>query len=213
MNRIVVVFGTFNPLTKAHIQIGKLAQEKVQADKVIYVPARDEFLVDWKKMVGSAILNAQTRIMLMKKAFIPYGFVVSELETANKSDGKTYSSLNLLKQQYLNSKFYLVMGADKIEELDRWYNAQQLISQNRFLIVNRNEMSLSDVLNKSPLASRYAANFTAIVNEQYVHLSSTVIRDACAHKKLVEYQDLLPEIVYQYLFERQGIFTKGEKND
>ena len=43
MNNIAVIFGTFNPLTMAHIQIGLLAQKKVNAQKVIYVIAKIPF--------------------------------------------------------------------------------------------------------------------------------------------------------------------------
>ena len=57
MNNIAVIFGTFNPLTMAHIQIGLLAQKKVNAQKVIYVIAQDSFLQNWKQMIMTQLFQ------------------------------------------------------------------------------------------------------------------------------------------------------------
>ena len=189
MNNIAVIFGTFNPLTMAHIQIGLLAQKKVNAQKVIYVIAQDSFLQNWKQMDNDSIIPADFRFKLMKQALNDYGFIASDIELTGKSDGKTYNSINYLKTIYPNYKFYIVMGTDKVGELDKWYKSEQLISENKFLIIDRDNNKLEDVIVSSPLTSKYQNNFISITNDKFNFVSSTIIRQAYVDNTLEQYRD------------------------
>ncbi|MGN1399788.1 MAG: NAD(+) synthase [Erysipelotrichaceae bacterium] len=212
MNNIVVIFGTFNPLTMAHIQIGLLAKEKVKADKVIYVVAKDSFLNDWKKMDSNSVMASPIRFELMRQALSPYDFTVSDIEITNQSDGKTYNSINLLKSYYPDSNFYIVMGTDKVGELHSWYQGEQLISENKFLIIDRDDTTLADVISQSPLAGKYSDNFISIANQKFSSLSSTKIREAYLSNELEKYRSDLPENIYEYLMKHKNIFKKGNHN-
>lgn len=209
MNKIILIFGTFNPLTMAHIQIGILSEREINADKVIYVPAKDNFLTDWKKMDYQTILSAEKRIYLMQEAFASYGFEVSDVEITNESDGKTYNTIKLLKEKYPNSLFWLVMGADKLKELDKWYNADKLLKENKFLIVSRDHKTFADETNV--FIEKYKDNFQSITNNKYTEISSSMIREACINGNISLYKDYLPKVVYDYLIEN-NIYGKGDKN-
>lgn len=212
MNNIAVIFGTFNPLTMAHIQIGLLAQKKVNAQKVIYVNAQDSFLQNWKQMDNDSIIPAESRFKLMKQALNDYGFIASDIELTGKSDGKTYNSINYLKTIYPSYKFYIVMGTDKVGELDKWYRSEQLINENKFLIIDRDNNKLEDVIVSSPLASKYQDNFISITNDKFNFVSSTIIRQAYVDNTLEQYKDYLPKNIYQYLSQNKSILKKGNAN-
>lgn len=212
MNNIAVIFGTFNPLTMAHIQIGLLAQKKVNAQKVIYVIAQDSFLQNWKQMDNDSIIPADFRFKLMKQALNDYGFIASDIELTGKSDGKTYNSINYLKTIYPSYNFYIVMGTDKVGELDKWYKSEQLISENKFLIIDRDNNKLEDVIVSSPLASKYQDNFISITNDKFNFVSSTIIRQAYVDNTLEQYKQYLPKNIYQYLSQNKSILKKGNAN-
>lgn len=58
MEQLAVITGTFNPLTKAHISMGLLAQKKLGEDScIVYVPSRHDFLTGWKEMPDKDILS------------------------------------------------------------------------------------------------------------------------------------------------------------
>ena len=42
MSNILLFPGSFNPITNAHIKIAEIAQEKINAEKVLFIPAHDK---------------------------------------------------------------------------------------------------------------------------------------------------------------------------
>ena len=208
--KTVLVFGTFNPVTNAHIHIGKLAKEHINADRVLYIPAHDKFLGDWKRMGSESILHSTTRISLLREAIAEYGFEVEEAETDGVVDGKTYNTVAYLHQKYPNDEFYLCMGIDKVPELDIWYEAEKLIANNKFLVIDRDEKTLYDVITKSQLAQKYEGNFISVHNTEYASVNATEIRKAYTENKIEKMKKKIPQSVYNYLNNNREVFKNAQ---
>lgn len=205
--KTILVFGTFNPITMAHIHIATLAKEKVNADEVIYVPAKDGFLKGWKGMESKAVMTSDIRVKLMQEALEPLGYKVSTVEIDELSDGKTYNTLAYLRENKIIEESYIVMGIDKVCELERWYMGENLVKENNYIIVDRNNTSLEEVITSSKVAIKYKDNFIPIHDSLYSDTSSTTIRDAYINKDLKSVKNLLPENVYKYLKKTKDVYT------
>ena len=206
--KTVLVFGTFNPVTNAHIHIGKLAKEHINADRVLYILAHDKFLGSWKQMGNENILHSTTRIALLQEAIAPYGFEVEDAEAKGIVDGKTYNTVAYLHEKYPNDEFYLCMGIDKIPELDIWYEAEKLIANNKFLIIDRDGKTLEDVKGNSQLVQRYEENFISVHNTEFASVNATEIRKAYKEHEIEKMKKKIPTSVYNYLHDHKEVFGK-----
>ena len=44
MNKVLLIPGSFNPITNAHIEMAAVAKKKIDADKVYFIPAHDVYV-------------------------------------------------------------------------------------------------------------------------------------------------------------------------
>jgi nicotinate-nucleotide adenylyltransferase len=72
---------------------------------------------------------------MLKLVFNDEIFEINTLENKKRYKG-TYWALNELKETH-KSDVYFVMGADNIEQLDKWINYEKLISEHNFIVLTR----------------------------------------------------------------------------
>lgn len=126
---IIVYGGTFNPPTKAHEEIANLLIEKYNPEKFIFLPVGDSYT--WK----DNFVSFKHRKKMLKLVFNDEIFEINTLENKKRYKG-TYWALNELKETH-KSDVYFVMGADNIEQLDKWINYEKLISEHNFIVLTR----------------------------------------------------------------------------
>lgn len=195
----ILIFGTFNPITNAHINLGIQSQKIIDDSDVVFIPAKDEFLRDWKGYDKESILS--NRLLLLREVISDNGFEVCEAEINGEVDGKSIHTIEYIKNRYGYENVYFCMGTDKVPELHKWYKAEELVGENSFLVFTRGE-SLSDAMDE--FTSRYADRFTEVVeDEKFYDMSSTNVRNAIKSGNIDSIKDTLPDKVYEYL--------KGEK--
>lgn len=208
MRQAVLIIGTFNPITNAHIHIGEMARKALPEAKVIYVPARDDFLMGWKSMDEKMVLNENERFNLVRKSIAPFGFEASDIEIKKIVDGKTIHTAEYFKNEMGYDEVYFCMGTDKIPELHLWYEGTRLISEYKFLIIGREKNTLEEVMTEHTKACR--GNFFKVEDDgKYADISSTKIRNAYINGKLDEVKNDIPEEVYLFLKERKELFRNG----
>lgn len=192
----VLVFGTFNPVTKAHVALGQAVREKLPEADVIYVPSSGRFLKGWKNLEEKHTLPENNRISLLTNALSPFGFEVSTVEVDGTVDGKTYHTVAYFKERY--KQVYICMGMDKVGEFHIWYKGEELVKENQFLICTRNNEHIEDVA--TPLVERERKHFTEVVlAEEYQEMSASKVREAYLGKRLDTVRNMIPENVYEYL--------------
>lgn len=198
----VLIMGTFNPITKAHVALGIGAKEKFPEADVIYVPSNLSFMKGWKK-VDDDFISDDERIELIRESISDYAdFSVTDIEITGVSDGRTYNTVQFIKKSYEN--VVMVMGIDKLNELDRWYNAEQLFSEIQVLVFGRNGENLESMM--TDFIRKHRDNFRdASMPERYEYISSTAVRDAVGADKLKEIENDVPEKVYSFLINKREI--------
>lgn len=70
MKKCILIFGTFNPITNAHISLGLLAKALYKDSDIYFVIAKTSFLQDWKHYDNKDILSEDARLKLCKEAVV-----------------------------------------------------------------------------------------------------------------------------------------------
>ena len=119
----------------------------------------------------------------------------------------TLDILHLLSQQYPDDELYLVLGADNIIHLDKWYKYQEILKYH-LAIINRNGIDVRaalDTLGK-PIDE------CIIIDElDEINISSSEIRQAIAENNRKAVKDKLPPQVLEYIVQK-GLYKYKDKN-
>lgn len=193
----VMVGGTFNPITKAHLEMGHCAGERYPDADIIYIPSNLHFIAGWKKVVDNDVFGDKYRLQLVREAVSPYGFLVDDVELRGLTDGTTYETV-----QYLKKKGYervvVCIGYDKAGELHKWYRAEELLKTASFLIFSRE--------GNMPCMFGTEGHFEmADLAEDFQGISSTKVRDAYWKGDFDTIQAMVPETVCEFL--------RGKRNE
>ena len=71
MKKFAIIGGSFNPVTKAHVEIGQIAARELPGWQILYIPAPDRFLTSWKAMEKNDILSGEQRLNLLRAKEYP----------------------------------------------------------------------------------------------------------------------------------------------
>ncbi|GEM_PF-289458 len=206
----VLIMGTFNPATQAHICLGQLVNQAMPQADVWYVPAMDSFLYSWKCFGKAGVMPGATRIRLLREAIAEAGFPaqVSEIEVKGLVDGKTVRTAAYFRDNLGYERTFICFGTDKIAELERWENGEQLLRENHILVVTRGGDRLADVM--TDFTRRFQSHFVELKNKAvYEGISSTNVREAYMDGKIEEVRDFLPACVYRYLTENGRVYLSN----
>lgn len=193
------LFGTFNPVTNAHVKMGLKAKEVLgDACRIVYVPAGDDYIRSWKGYKDGSILSGDIRKPLLQEAVSEYGFMASTVEVMELTDGKTWNTL-----EYLGSDdSVLCIGMDNVPEIRKWYRYQDLLAKYRLLIFKRGRYCgrLPDILNES------VGYEIAYLGPEFEQTSSTLVRNCYVTGRIDEIRNKIPENVFRYLEENKNVY-------
>lgn len=188
-NVLFLVFGSFNPPTKAHVAMSETLHGLYTGSTIDYVLAKDEYLTsDWKKQ--KEILDIETRAALLKGCINSAYTHVSTIE--QYLTGNTYDTVRFYKRNMTNN-VNLVFGADNLLRMKEWYRWEDLVRKNQFIIFIRNEQMIPPIF-----LQPYKEHFL-FVDFNMDEYSSTNVREAAKRKDWMTVKKLVPKNVYLFL--------------
>jgi nicotinate-nucleotide adenylyltransferase len=183
MKRIGILGGTFNPIHIGHLAIAQVALQKLDLDKVIFVPC---CLPPHKN--ANTVISAQDRLQMVRLATEENPvFSVSDYEI--KKGGKSYSYYTVehfYKKFHQGAKIYFIIGADALEDLDKWHRINDILKIATFVAVERKGSRLA----KSNRKIKY-------ISMPAIDISSSEIRRLLRAGESVKY--LMPEKVIKFI--------------
>lgn len=195
MNNILLIPGSFNPITNAHINMAKVAQKKVNAEKVYFIPAHDTYVAQKKTLIPG-----KSRCRLIEEA-TPDNMTYISYEVDSFLPQKTYDTITKFRkyhdEDYKFYNFYVCLGMDNIKTLTTWYNWQPFVEENMFVACVRENQNLEEALADARL-TQYKDRFTEIMISEN-HISSSLVRNLCEQGKFNEIRSIVPQNVYEYL--------------
>ena len=196
MKKIGIIGGTFDPVHYGHLILAEQARVEAALDQVIFMPA----------MVQPFKLNAKTAegdhryAMLVEAVSGNPFFSVSRKELDTPGISYTIHTLNSLKDEFGNeAELYFIIGTDAFLSLEKWYAAEELMSNFCFVVGMRpgyKEQELKALIRR--VQQEYGTRILEINNSE-VEISSTEIKELIRQGKSIRY--LLPDGVERYIRE------------
>jgi len=168
--------GTFNPPHVAHSIIAEEVREKLNLDRILFIPSGNHPLKD--------SISAIHRLEMAKLAFSGNEyFEVSDIEVS-KRDEKNYTVDTLTELKSLTSnpvdEFYLIIGSDNLIELPKWKNPERLFELSRVVVIKRPDY-------ESGKAEKRFTEKALFADVPLMEISSSEIRKKVSERKSIKY--------------------------
>jgi len=174
--KICVLFGSFNPLTNAHVAALRSAVEAIGADKGLFVATNGKYLKRKTVKINDPFyLSEDERKAIIKNVceaehgFEFWGF---ELGGINPSRFKT---LCKIQKQYPDAEIYEIQGADKVHTLLKSSHGEEYVNQFRFVVFERYGIDLDALFCENPVLSSLKDSF--VILPPLEETSSTEVRN------------------------------------
>lgn len=193
--KIGLFFGSFNPIHHGHLIIANhLAETSDLAEIWFVVSPQNPF-----KKAGS-LLNENHRYHLIKLAVEgEKKLKASNIEFKLPRPSYTSDTLIYLKEKYPRHSFSIIIGSDGFQNIEKWKNANIILSNYPILIYKRPGFEI-----KEPLPAS-----VNLVNAPLLEISSTLIRYMIKNKKNIRF--LVPDIVKDEI-ERNRFYSSSLEN-
>lgn len=198
MNKILLIPGSFNPITNAHVEMALAAKKAVDADIVYFIPAHDTYVAKKKTLIPG---YCRVDLINSMPNCLKDDMWALEIEIKSFFPQRTYNTItqfrNIEEKLHHFHEYYICLGMDNIKSLTSWYNWELLVKEYNFVACVREGQNLNDALLAAGL-TKYKEHFTEIrIPENYI--SSSLVRQLCEERKFDEVKELVPKNVYEYL--------------
>jgi len=126
--RIAILGGTFDPIHRAHLIVGREAADQFQLDRVLFIPAGNPPF----KQASASFQHRMKMVELACEA--DPRFLPSRLEEGSR---KSYSIDTIERVKAEGGDVFFVIGADAFAEIKSWHRAVDVIRSVEFIVVTR----------------------------------------------------------------------------
>lgn len=116
--RIVVMGGSFNPPTIAHLKMMEAALDQLGAEKGFFVPTADQTLRRKMRRAGfpEEVLSEETRMeMLRAMAEADSRLDVTDVELQHPKHWYAQETMGYIQEQFPGAELYFLIGSDNLE--------------------------------------------------------------------------------------------------
>ena len=204
--KILAFFGAFNPPTRAHIELAKLAMEQTGRDGVIFIPSKASYILDAQQK--SFAFSDEERLNLLDLVSHAVNqpriwMLVSDHDLLAPVQPRSYETLKWLRDEGCWEPSLLV-GSDQLFGMkDHWLHVPEIAQEFGIVVLARRAFSEEAIL-RDPFWKGL---------KQYVHVvptpsSTKWISSTRIRTNIMEAQELLSSLkedltdpVYQYMKE------------
>ena len=171
-NRVVLYFGSFNPVHRGHIALAEYVISDGFADQVVMIVSPQNPHKEQSDLAAEFSRYEMCQAACAASLY-PDKIQVSAVEFTLPRPSYTIDTLNFLTENFGDQmEFSILMGADNIENFHRWKNSEQIIANYPILVYPRRGYSLS--------RSQYADRVVYLENAPLFDFSATDVRTAIA---------------------------------
>ena len=195
-DRIVIFGGTFNPPTRAHLDIATEALYYLDAEKVLFIPVSDLYKKDDVEISYHRVNMLNLAIGNFRRLEIDFTEVDSVKLTY------TYETVEKIKSQYQDKELFLLIGADNLEDFKNWKNQRSIMENCSLLVVNRNNSSIDEIIESNEILTEFKDKIIEAPIEE-IEISSTEVRNRIASGELEGLENLVDKEVIDYIIENK----------
>lgn len=177
--------GSFNPVTKAHVDLAIEIVEKYNLDKVIFVPVGNHYIKE-------GLINEKHRYNMLKIATGKYKVLeVSDIELNQDKNLTTLEAFRKIEEQYEEIEKYYIIGGDNLYKILSSEDSDALINNYKYIVIQRNTKEIKDLINTNKEIIENKNNFIIMENIKHSETSSTKVRNGITekNKKVAEIMD------------------------
>ena len=175
--KIAVLFGSFNPMTNAHLAAMKTAVAALQADQGLFVATNGQYLRRKTVKTGDPFyLTQEERREIIEETCADdpklsfWGFEMGGTNPVR------YKTLCKIQKQFPDAQLYEIQGADKVRSDSRVGSAEDYLTHIRFAVLNRDDIDLEQTFAADPLLSAHRDSFVLLPALPETEISSTAVR-------------------------------------
>ncbi len=181
---IGLYFGSFNPIHNGHLAIANYLLENTEMNEIWFVvspqsPFKKEDSLLKDDLRYSMVLLAIKGNDRLRACNIEFGL---------PKPSYTIDTLNKLKKNYADAEFSLILGADNLENFNKWKNYQKILENFQIYVYPRHGSEGGTLSNHSSITWIHAS---------LLDISSTEIRKMI--KQGNDVSSFLPEKVLKYI--------------
>ena len=195
-DRIVIFGGTFNPPTRAHLDIATEALYYLDAEKVLFVPVSDLYKKDDVEISYHRVNMLNLAIGNFRRLEIDF----TEVDAVKLT--YTYETVEKIKSQYQDKELFLLIGADNLEDFKNWKNQRSIMENCSLLVVNRNNSSIDEIIESNDILTEFKDKIIEAPIEE-IEISSTEVRNRIASGELEGLENLVDKEVIDYIVENK----------
>ena len=195
-DRIVIFGGTFNPPTRAHLDIATEALYYLDAEKVLFVPVSDLYKKDDVEISYHRVNMLNLAIGNFRRLEIDFTEVDAVALTY------TYETIEKIKSRYQDKELFLLIGADNLEDFKNWKNQRSIMENCSLLVVNRNNSSIDEIIESNEILTEFKDKIIEAPIEE-IEISSTEVRNRIASGELEGLENLVDKEVIDYIVENK----------
>lgn len=187
--RIGILGGVFNPIHYGHLVIASEAKDKLNLDKVIFVPTGK---APHKKVKGATPEERYQMVSLAIKGNSSFEVSPIEIEKSNLASRPTFTleTIREFIKIYNKAKIYFIVGLDEMLKISTWKEPKKLLELCKFVVVTRPGYE------SSKLDKRIASK-VMILQVPGLEISASDIRKRIKTGRPIRY--LLPPSVEEYI--------------
>lgn len=197
MKRVMLYFGSFNPVHKGHIALAEYAVEQTLCDEVVLVvspqspyKAADELAPEMDRFEMAEIACAASKY--------PEKIKPSVVEFLHPKPSYTIDTLRYLKENFgSDMQFSILMGSDQIARLDGWKEYEKILEYPVYVYPRRGEP-----------AEGFEGRITLLADAPLQDFASTDVRDRIGRGE--DTSAMLDEGVAAYI-RRKGLWSPAAR--
>ncbi|OHB65197.1 MAG: nicotinate (nicotinamide) nucleotide adenylyltransferase [Planctomycetes bacterium RBG_13_62_9] len=200
--RIALFGGTFDPIHLGHTQVAQAAATRIDAEKVVFIPAKCSPLKGFSPRAGD---RARLEMIALAIAGTDV-FAVSDCELQRPAPSYTLDTVRQFQRQYgPQTTIHWLLGADAVGDLAHWYRVRELIDECHVTTMQRAGYEPPDLDRFESIwgPHRVAKLKGDIIETPRIDISSTEVRRRLAAGGDV--RDMLPPDVVEYIH-RHGLY-------
>lgn len=196
--RMMLYFGSFNPVHRGHIALAEYAVERDLCDEVaMIISPQNPFKQSW---VQAAEMDRYAMVEIAcRNSRFPERIMPSVIEFLLEKPSYTINTLHHLSENYGDQmEFAILMGSDLINQLPRWKSADEIIAGYDIYVYPRPNIEME-----------FSTPRTTFLHDAPQHdYSSTVVRDGVERGEKIE--AMVDNEVAAYIREK-GLWTTSYK--
>ena len=173
--KIGLFFGSFNPITVAHMILAQYMLDNTDIDELWFVVSPQNPFKDTNILADEKMRLEMVKIAIKGKI----NMKACDVEFFMPKPSYTIDTLKSLNKSYPNDEFSIIIGTDILNSMNKWKNYEQIIANHKIYVVSRETGSFS-----FPILSDDVNNNIIFKNDfPKTGISSTLIRDTIKSNK------------------------------